>query len=437
MKPDFGKNRLPVMLRSFFILFSLAIFPFGLLYSQDDNRWTLDQCIQYALKQYTQERNQAVNGKATSLNFSQPELTTHSALSGKNIRNSFGDDNSLSRLSGYSGGTGSKMVLQKTPVTTVNRWSGIREGQTAIALQAEGNNAGNTRESISLKVLDAYLQVLFAQEKAEFLKKQTDKTQELLNLPAYRSSTSKLRSLLSSEKTLLENTLSQISIDKIILIKVMDLQSKGEINIVRPDLSHFPDNRRVPDAAGIYETALALNPSLRTSDFSIELKEPGKTDFPPSLSAGLSSPNPSGPEGSGMNRTAVGIHQTVGVTLSIPIWQHKQVRTSSGGTRSNQDIAEALKAETRARLKKDIEQTCVAISLTTSEYRANQEKYRAALESVSRMEEKISGNTSLPDDFPIIQNNLIQAENQLLKTKYNLLFSYKRLEMYEGIPLTF
>jgi outer membrane protein len=437
MKPNFGKKKLPVMFRFCLIFFSLSIIPFGLLHSQENNRWSLDQCIEYALKQYIQERNQVVSGKATSLNFRQPELTTHSALSGQNIRNSFGDDNSLSRLSGYSGGAGSKMILQKTPVTTANRWSGIREGQTAIALQADGYYTGSTRESISLKVLDAYLQVLFAQEKADFLKKQADKTEELLNHPAYKSGAAKLRSLLSSEKTLLDNTLSQVSIDKIILLKVMDLQSKGEINIIRPDLSHFPDNRKVPDASGIYETALALNPSLRKSDFSNELKESSKTDFPPSLSAGLSTPNPSGPEGTGMNRTDVGIHQTVGVTLSIPIWQHKQVRTSSGVARSNQDMAEALKAETRARLKKDIEQTCVAISLSTSEYRVNQEKYRIALESVSRMEENFSGNASLPDDFSQIKNNLIQAENQMLKSKYNLLFSYKRLEMYEGVPLSF
>jgi outer membrane protein len=437
------------MVRFYRILLLFLFFPFSFLYSQQEARWTLDQCIEYALKQNSQVRKNVAAGKVTSLDFRQSGVNGLSALSVQKSHNVNTDDITLSRFAGLSGGTVPVASLEKSSVIPAGKWNNLRSGQPGTTLQHGSTSGGNERESISLKVLDAYIQILFAQEKADFIKKQSDKTADLIrisvNRPGHRNNNDqdlkKLRAQLSDEKLALESALNQVSIDKIILAKIMELPVSGEINITRPDLTHFLDNKKAPDASKIFETSIAFSPSLRTSDFSKSLQDnPGEVynqDHLPSLSAGLSSSRTGTTEGEALNRTDLGIHPTVGVTLSIPIWQHKQLRTNSTVTRSNQDMADALRSEAKARLKREIEQTCTSIAITGPEYHADQDKYRRITESESLSEDKFIKGIAGPDDLLVNKNNLLQAANQMLKSKYNLIFSYKMLELYEGVPLSF
>jgi outer membrane protein len=437
------------MLRFYRILIIFSLLPAGVLYSQQETRWTLDQCIEYALKQNIPGRKTAVTGKAASLDLRQPGANGLSALSGQNRRDVFSDDGSFAKYSGLTGGNAPSGSVQKSTGIPANRWSSLKPGQPAAVLLPESSQYGGSRESISLKVLDAYIQVLLAQEKADFIKRQVEKSAELIRMSGNRSTQKtstesdlrKLRAQLAEEKTELENALTQISVDKMILAKIMQLPSNGEINIVRPDLSHFLDNKKIPDASKIYETAIALSPSLRTSDFSKELTEKNgelnDQDHLPALSAGFSSPHTGTAEDGSLNRTDLGIHPTVGVTLSIPIWQHKQVRTNTSSSKSNQDISGTLKSETKARLKKEIEQTCLGISIAGPEYKSNLEKYRNITESLSRSEDKFIKGLEGSDDYITTKDSLLQAENLLLKSKYNLIFSYKLLELYEGVTISF
>ena len=57
-------------------------------------------------------------------------------------------------------------------------------------------------------------------------------------------------------------------------------------------------------------------------------------------------------------------------------------------------------------------------------------------ESAALSDEKFKQGIINSVDYLVSKTNLIVAESQLLQSKYNLIFSYKILDFYTGIPLT-
>ena len=121
--------------------------------------------------------------------------------------------------------------------------------------------------------------------------------------------------------------------------------------------------------------------------------------------------------------------------MSIPIYQRKQVKTSVAVAKIGYQDAELSETDTRNELRKNIEQACQDVTSAQVEYEASIENYRATLESTDLSDEKFRQGMINSVDYLVSKTNLIVAESQLLQSKYNLIFSYKILDFYSGIPL--
>ena len=92
--------------------------------------------------------------------------------------------------------------------------------------------------------------------------------------------------------------------------------------------------------------------------------------------------------------------------------------------------------DTKNQLRKSIEQACQDVSSAQIEYEASIENYNSAVESTSLSDEKFRQGIINSVDYMVSKTNLIVAESQLLQSKFNLIFSYKILDFYMGIPLS-
>jgi len=123
-------------------------------------------------------------------------------------------------------------------------------------------------------------------------------------------------------------------------------------------------------------------------------------------------------------------------SLSVPIYQRKQVKTSVAKARINYQNAELSELDTRNQLRKSIEQACQDVSSAQVKYEASLESYNSALESSNIADEKFSQGLINSVDYLITRTTFIVAESQLLQARFNLIFTYKILDFYTGIPLT-
>ncbi|HEY9124415.1 MAG TPA: TolC family protein, partial [Bacteroidales bacterium] len=130
------------------------------------------------------------------------------------------------------------------------------------------------------------------------------------------------------------------------------------------------------------------------------------------------------------------LNPSVGLTLSIPIFQNRQVHSSVAIAKIGTTKASLNETDVKNQLRKSIEQACVNLKSAYVKYQASLEKFNSAQEAYNVAQEKFSLGSLSSVDFLIQKTNLITAESDLLQSKYNLVFSKKILDFYLGKPLT-
>jgi outer membrane protein len=356
----------------------------------------------------------------------------------------------ITGLNALTGASGSNFSLN-SGVTLYNA-SKINNQirQADLEIEAGRFSLETTKESISLSILNAYLQVLYAEEQVKNSQKQLESTTGQLNLAQERltlksisiSDYAQVKSQLASEKLTMANSESQLAIAKINLMQLMELPVQENFLIEHPDLRETLLQSTTPDVTSVYETALTIKPQVKNAEInkriaSLDEKIARASYFPVlSANAGLSAGYSSTATDPYFSQLNSGLRPAVGFSLSIPIYQKKQVKTSVAVAKLGYMDAELNETDAKNQLRKNIEQACLDVSSARIEYDASIEKYRATLESSALSDEKFNQGIISSVDYLVTKTNLIVAESQLLQSKYNLIFSYKILDFYLGIPIS-
>jgi outer membrane protein len=416
--------------------------------AQQDSTWTLDKCIQYAFSRNIQIRKSEISNQRFVLSAEQAKgqrLPFVNASFNQNF-----DWSKSSSTSGYTGANGSNYGLNSG--VTIYNGSKITNQILQADLEIEGGKYSleTTKETISLSILDAYLQVLYSEELVKNSQKQIESTVSQLNLASERlalqsisvSDYAQVKSQLASEKLTLANSESQLSIARINLMQLMELPVQENFNITHPDITSALNQGRIPDVKAVYETALSIKPQIKNAVINKEIagldEKIAKASYYPvlSASAGVSAAYSSSATDTYFNQLNNGLSPAAGFSLSVPIFQKKQVKTSVAIARLGYNDAELNETDTRNQLRKNIEQACLDVTSAQIQYEASTEKYKATLESLALSDEQFNQGIINSVDYLVSKTNLIVAESQLLQSKYKLIFSYKVLDFYMGIPLS-
>jgi outer membrane protein len=417
---------------------------------QQDSAWTLEKCIDYALNRNIQVRKSELSNQQYRVYAEQAKaqrFPSANASIGQNFNWSKSTETGESGLTGSNGSSYSVnsgiTIFNASKLTTLIK-------QAELSIESGKYSLETTKESLSLSILDAFLQILYAEELVHNSEKQIESTASQLNLAEERlvlraiaqSDYAQVKSQLASEKLTLANSQSQLVIAKITLEQFMELPVSDNFKISHPDLTESLNQNRVPDVKVVYELALTIKPQIKNAAINKEIasydEKVARTGLFPTLaaSAGISSGYSSLNSGSYSGQINNQIYPAVGFSLSIPIYQKKQVRTSITVAKIGYQNAELSEIDTKNTLRKNIEQACVDVSSAQIKYEASKENYSATLEASVLSDEKFKQGVINSVDYLVSKTNLIVAESELLQSKYNLIVSYKIMDYYMGIPLT-
>ncbi len=429
------------------------------LYAQEGKVWTLEECIRFALDQNIDVRKtglsilsneeralQAKAGRLPSLNasvsqsFNWSRATTLDTLA------------HISKYGGFKGQNGTNYGVNSS-VTLFNGGRLNNEiKQSDLSIQGSKYNLETIKESVSLNILNAFLQVLYAEELVKNAEKQIESTTGQLNLASERlnlriisqSDFLQVKSQLASEKLSLVNAQSQLALARVNLMQIMELPVTDDFQIVKPLLDEALNQQRKPMISIILDTALVIKPQIKSAAVNKDIasldEKIARAGFYPSLSAnaGISS-NASFETLGGygyLDQMNHSLSPSAGLSLSIPIYQKRQAKTSVALAKINTMNAELTETETKNQLRKNIEQACQDVLSAQAEYEASLEKYESMKESSALSDEKFNQGIINSVDYTVSKTNLIVSESQLLQSKFNLIFSYKILDFYTGVPLT-
>jgi outer membrane protein len=131
------------------------------------------------------------------------------------------------------------------------------------------------------------------------------------------------------------------------------------------------------------------------------------------------------------------VNKSIGVTLSIPIFNHFQVNSSIAKAKIQRESAQLNVDLSQQQLEKSISQAYADAQAAFLKYQATQKAVDAATESFKYTENKFNLGASNSVDYNTAKNNLAKAQSSLVQSKYDYIFRVKVLDYYQGKPLTF
>lgn len=423
----------------------------GLVRGQTDHTLSLAECINYALEKNISVQENFLTNEINKINAEQIKANRFPSLSASasqnflwqkqsDLNNTYGD---------YKSSNNTSFSLN----SSVKLYNGFRINnsikQANLSYEAGKYNVETIKESVSLSVLDAYLQVLYAEEQVKNTENQILATTQQLALSEERlrlgaiaqSDYLQVKSELSNEKLTLANAQSQLALSRVTLMQLMEYPLNDSFAIEHTELE-IPSNITEASADTIYNIALQIKPQIKSSEINKRVSELdiviAKSGYLPvlSLNGSLSTGYISGMGTAYDYQISNKIAPSVGLTLSVPIFQNKQVKSSVAIAKIGTQTATLNELNTRNQLRKSVEQACVNVQSAITQYEATLESYNSTKESYNVTQEKFNQGLVNSVDFLIQKNKLITAESELLQSKYNLVFSKKVLDFYTGTPLT-
>ncbi|MRR23411.1 TolC family protein, partial [bacterium] len=427
----------------------VAVFCAATLAGQE-KQWSLTDCINYALEQNIQVRKSAVSVSLGEISLKQAKDNMLPSLSG-----SVGENVGW-RLD--AGGTDESLWVGSSR-TTASLSSGLtlfsgfqlrnRVRLAGLDYKSLEYSADQTRESVSLNIMSAYLQVLYSQEQVTNARNQADATREELALAAERLKLGaiantdylQVKTQLASEESSLASAVNNLKMAKLNLMQLMEYPVDGSFGIQSPDINAIISTAPSADAVSVFQEALEVKPQVKIAAINRESAtvdlEIARGGFFPSLSlsAGMSTGFTEAAEmGSQLKN---GFSPSLGLSASIPIFRNNQNKASVSRAKYSITNAELDELNTRNQLRKEVEQAVLDSESALLSYQAALNRYESSVESYNVSEEKFKLAAMNSVDFLIQKTILPTLRATCFRRNTKLVYSHKIIDFYRGVELTF
>lgn len=439
------------------IFLLLSLFAFSLTNSNAQEGWSLEQCIGYAIENNIQVKQQELSIKMNENNFSQSK---YSHL--PNLNATASHSYNFGRAIDYGSNTVSNDLSSSglTLSSSVALFNGFQITNTRkkeyINLQASISDIEKLKNSISLNIASAYLQILFYEElvetnrkQVELSKLQKERTSILVNAGSLpEGNIYEIEAQLASDELQLVNAQNQLEMAYLLLVQMLDLKSVENFRIQKPNLQGFDETIPTDSPVSLFEQSQQFLPQIKSAQLRVSSAEKGfeiaKGGYFPRLTL-------NGTYNSGvrmflkepasltnepfMDQFKQNASYTVGLSLTIPIFNAMQVRSSVSNARINTDMARLNLENEKSILFKEIQQASTDALAALKKYYATTKSLSALQESFRYTEQKFGLGMVTTLDYTTAKTRLAKAETELLQSKYDFIFKTKILDFYKGNPI--
>ncbi|MEY1640356.1 TolC family protein [Tenuifilum osseticum] len=421
--------------------------------------WTLERCIEYALSNNIQVKQQELNVRVNEVNLLQSKMD---ALPTININGNH--SYSFGLVTNYLTNTKEALNTQATSFsvsTSLPIYNGFQltntRKQNHFDLKASVADVEKVKNNIALTIASLYLQILYQQELVEIAKRQVElSTMQLERTKVLVSAGSlpegnlyEVEALVASDEFQLVNAQNQLNLSYLNLTQLLELKSTEGFQIAKPLIPLVDSIKLVSETPSqIFSVAEGIMPQVQSARYKLQSSELGlkiaKGGLQPRLSLGANYNSGAqyriqdGYTFDGdpfITQIKNNASKSVGLSLSIPIFNglsaRNRVTTAKIGLMNAQL---ALESERNA-LYKDIQQAYADAIAAEKKMQASLKSKAASEESFRYTQNRFNLGLVTALDFTSAKNKLAQAETDLLQAKYELIFKTKILEFYKGLPL--
>lgn len=409
--------------------------------------WTLRSCIEYARQQNIQVQKSKVSAESYNVDVLQSKAALFPSLTG-NVSQQFSNSKSANSNGDYKyDGTFAGEYSLNASVTVYNG----NRNQNAIktAQMNKTSQELTTKElqnSIEISITQAYLQMLYTRESIKnnediVATSEAELKQAKIFLDAgstTRSEYAQVEAQYSSDKYNL--VLAQNSYDnyKLQLKQLLELDQDVEFEVAFPEINDDEVLQMVASKRDVYQAALAIMPEVENSKLGIDIanlaKKTAKAGYLPTVSvtAGIGTGNIYNQSPSFFSQLNRNFNQSIGLSVSIPIFDNRQNKSNVQKADLNIRTAELELLDTQKTLLKTIEGLYQDVISAQSKYLAAKDQLKSTELSYELVQEQFNLGMRNTVELTTEKNNYTTALQNLLQAKYTSLLSLKLLNFYQG-----
>lgn len=470
-------------------LLTLLLFSTFLARAQENKKWTLQECVNYAL-----ENNISI--KQSELDIELSELTKRDAIG--NFLPNINASASNSWNTGLTQNVTTGILQTQTTrnfsagvSASLNLFDGLQNfkqlQRAKISQLASQYRLEKMQDDITLFVADAYLQVLFNKQNLEVLKlqnevtkEQLDRTEQLVDAGSLpKGDLLEIEATFADEQQRIIVAKNNIRISLISLAQTLLIKNYENFDIVERDYNVFGNELLNTPVNQVVETAKEERAEIKIAEANRKLAqkdvELARGAYYPSLGAFFNYNT----RESGMGRivdvkpdednptrqigfveetgAAVVTPNTVstigsplpffeqlqrndgisyGVQLSIPIFNGLSTRNQVRRNQVNVKRAEYELEQAKLDLEANVYQAYVDAEGAFEAYEAALVAANAQEQSFDYATQRFDVGLSNAFEFSQAKLRYENSQSEVLRTKYDYIFKLKVLELYFGVPVT-
>ncbi|NRT11731.1 TolC family protein [Flavobacterium sp. 14A] len=444
----------------------VLLFAFNLSSSAQDKKWTLEECVKYAvdhnisIKLTALETESALIDKKGALGNFLPSLNasaSHSWNIGLNQNITTGLlQNQTTQFTSLNGSVGVDIYKGLQNQNTMRR--------AKLSLIAAQYQLTKMQEDVALNVANAFLQVLFNKENLKVQHQQMDinekqlaRTQELVN-----AGTIPRGDLFDIKATLATNNQNVIAAENTLLISKLSLAQLLQLDdftkfVITDDTAAKDENNILAeDVNVIYNKAKEERTGLKIAQVNLEVAEKNVAiargayqptvqgfynfntrvayaDVPARDASGNFTGTQSAPPF--FDQFSDNKGQSYGLQLSIPIFNGFSAKNNVARSKVNLEKSRIALEQESLDLQRNVYTAFTDAKGALKSYESAVSALEAREQSYDYAKEKF--DVGLMNSFDLNQSQTLfsNAQSELLRSKYDYIFKIKILEFYFGIPI--
>ncbi|MFA6924987.1 MAG: TolC family protein [Bacteroidales bacterium] len=462
----------------------------GYFYSsgQTATTWSLQKCVDYALQNNINVKQQELNTKLSKSTLTQSYFSTLPTVNGS-ASHSYNYGKTIDRFTNLfaTNEVLSQNFYLSSDITIFNgfqTYNTIRKNKTDY--EASTFDLEKMKNDISLSIVSAYLAILYNEELYEQAKSQLEITKQQVELTGKLVDAGKLakgnllqiQAQAASEELQVTNAKNQLALSNLNLQQMLDLEPSANFKIEKPvvELPAEISVKAEPDK--IFSEAVKIQPEIKSAELKVQ-----SSQYNLFITKGMRSPSLSlrGAIGTGysgasktfkeyqygsfdtigytfdVNHTPIisaipsytpiyentpykkqisdNINKSFGFYLTIPIFNGLQVKTNVDRAKINLLNAQYNLQLAKNTLSKSIQQAYADATAALNKYFSTLKSVEALQESYKYIEQKFDVGMVTTTDYNDAKNKVDKANLDLLQAKYDYIFRIKILDFYQGKPL--
>lgn len=447
--------------------------------------WDLKKCIDFALENNLQIKQGQLNKNISEANYLRSKAASLPTVNGF-VSHNYNFGRTIDPFTNQF----ANQTVQSNAFSVSANWVLFNGFQTINAIRQNNFNLlankydlEKVKNDIVLAVISAYLNIIYLEEQLQIAEqqislsqKQVDRISLLVNTgSAAKGNLLDMQAQLANDELQKVTIQNQLDIAYLNLMQLMELNSQEKIKVVKPQTVLPVEDILNKTPLSIYQTAINNQPDIKAAELRVKSAYMGLLSARGAYSPRLAISTSFGTGYSGLRKEVIGnpvlsgfdtigvttamdfvlvpnytfdtrvtpfnrqlednLNRTIGLSLTIPIFNGFQVRTSSSLAKIQKSNAELALESAKRQLEKTIQQAYADAIAAYKKYLATEKSVNALTESFSYTEQRFNVGAVNTLEYNDAKNRLARAKAELLQSKFDYAFKVKILDFYQGNPI--